>query len=255
MAKAMTQTELKQHCTNALEALKTMMVRLTESNIEQFHKKAMLIAYWIKSYVRHISTEDEFNPQSTFRLKRGSIVLVDFGYRIGRELGGQHYAVVIDRKNHLYRNTVTVIPLSSLKEHSKQQPLTDGIYIPFRQKIDALIADAEKTIQEAESMAADINTAAIENKLTLRTIQRNKIDFGEKLIAQANAWSNEMAHLKKGSIALVDQIITISKMRIIAPLKKTHPLYGLRLSNRDLDQIDKQLIALYFPENKISPNH
>ena len=56
----------------------------------------------------------------------------------------------------------------------------------------------------------------------------------------------EISQLSSGSVAKVDQITTVSKMRISQPLKKTHPLYGVRLSAEDLDKIDAQLMKLYF---------
>lgn len=52
--------------------------------------------------------------------------------------------------------------------------------------------------------------------------------------------------MKPGSVAKVDQITTVSKMRISAPLKKNHPLYGVRLSSNDLEKIDRRLLELYF---------
>lgn len=255
MSKKMNQTELEAHCDNAVTILKALLVEFSKSANEKMTKRAMLLAYWVRTYVKYIRDEDRFSPQSVFRLKRGAIVSVEFGYRVGRELGGRHYAVVIDADNSMYRNTVTVVPLGSLKENSKDDEhnvlLADGVYGPVRRKLDALIEDAKRTADEAVAMDSEIEaTTAPEQRAVLRAVQRQKIDSTQKLIDQANAWIKEISHLKAGSVAKVDQLTTISKMRILQPLQKTHPLYGVRLSAQDLDKIDAQLMRLYFPNRK-----
>ena len=120
------------------------------------------------------------------------------------------------------------------------------MYVPVHQKVDALIKDARAALQDALSMNATIDSAVAEDRVVLRTIQRQKRDSAEKLIEQANSWMEEISQLSSGSVAKVDQITTVSKMRISQPLKKTHPLYGVRLSAEDLDKIDAQLMKLYF---------
>ena len=250
MSKLMTVQELTKHCERAVTDLKYLLLSFAQSTIEKMPKRAMLIAYWIKTYVKYIQREDSFSSESVYKLKRGSVVRVEFGYRIGRELGGRHYAVVLDANNSIHRNTVTVIPLGSLKAHSQDDEynvlLDDGVYVPVRQKVDALIKDARAALQDALSMNAAIDSAVAEDRVVLRTIQRQKRDSAEKLIEQANSWMEEISHLSSGSVAKVDQITTVSKMRISQPLKKTHPLYGVRLSVEDLDKIDAQLMKLYF---------
>lgn len=250
MSKIMTAQELTKHCERAVTDLKNLLLSFAQSTVEKMPKRAMLIAYWVKTYVKYIQREDSFSPESVYKLKRGSVVCVEFGYRIGRELGGRHYAVVLDANNSIHRNTVTVVPLGSLKAHSRDDEynvlLEDGVYVPVHQKIDALIKDARAALQDALSMNATIDSAVAEDRVVLRTIQRQKRDSAEKLIEQANSWMEEISQLSSGSVAKVDQITTVSKMRISQPLKKTHPLYGVRLSAEDLDKIDAQLMKLYF---------
>ena len=47
--------------------------------------------------------------------KRGDIVKLNFGFNIGSEYGGLHYAIVINNKNPHSSSVVTVIPLTSQK--------------------------------------------------------------------------------------------------------------------------------------------
>ncbi len=61
-------------------------------------------------------------------------------------------------------------------------------------------------------------------------------------------WLENIAKFKLGSIALIDQITTISKMRICQPVTKDDPLYGIKLTSAELDEIDIGLKNLYFIE-------
>ena len=56
-----------------------------------------------------------FRPNYNINYRRGQVILVDFGYRIGSELGGAHYAVVMDVRSSKHNNQLTVVPLRSNK--------------------------------------------------------------------------------------------------------------------------------------------
>lgn len=251
MSKKMERTELSEHCKDAIADLSSLLEHLIQSGIEKMTKRAMLIAYWLKTYVKYLRREDDFSSESVFRLKRGAVVCVEFGYRIGRELGGRHYAVVLDANNSIHSNTVTVVPLGS-KESSKDDVynaiLEDGIYGTVIHKIDALIESARKTLEDAAKVKKEIEGTIGEEQTALEELRQGKIKSAQALIDQANIWIKEITHLKTGSVAKIDQVTTISKMRISQPLKKNHPLYGVRLSERDLDKIDVKLMTLYFPQ-------
>lgn len=55
----------------------------------------------------------------------------------------------------------------------------------------------------------------------------------------------EISRMKTGSIALVNQIRTISKIRIYDPKTNFDVLSGVKLSNEKLDLIDHELLSLY----------
>jgi len=55
----------------------------------------------------------------------------------------------------------------------------------------------------------------------------------------------EVSRMKTGSIALVNQIRTISKIRIYDPKTNYDVLSGVKLSNEKLDLIDNEIISLY----------
>lgn len=56
---------------------------------------------------------------------------------------------------------------------------------------------------------------------------------------------SEVLHLKHGSIALVSQITTISKIRIYNPLNKQDLLSSIKLTPDHMDMIDKKVVELY----------
>lgn len=252
MSKEMTNEELNRHCVEATDNLKNAMLEFAASDDLHIKKRPMLLGYWLKSYTYFFKNEDSFQPSSVYKLKRGSVVQVEFGYRVGRELGGRHYAVVLDRDNKISRNTVTVVPLGSIKENDDEEPwtvkLNDGLFSLVNNKLNVLLAEGHRTINEADAMNESIANATPEEAKELRTIQRAKIDQARQSCRQAKEWLAELSHMKLGSKVLVDQIATVSKMRISQPKKKSHPLFGIRLSAGDMDLIDKKIVELYFSQ-------
>lgn len=250
MSKTMCDKELAAHCHDSICTLDRELTKLSTSPLDKMKKRAMLIAYWLKTYVRYFTQEDSFSSESVFRLKRGSIVRVEFGYRAGRELGGRHYAVVLDTNNAIHRNTVTVIPLGSVKDKQLDDKycvtLKDGIYGPVKGKLDALLADGRQSIDDANKMKAELESATPARAQILRALMRARIDNANRVVEKAVEWTSEIDHMSQGSFALVDQITTISKMRISQPLEKTHPLYGVRLTPQDMDKIDEKIHLLFF---------
>lgn len=84
--------------------------------IKDNYKKVALLVYWLNDYINYIKNEKSFEPNRNIKYKRGQIVFVNFGFRIGNELGGRHYAIVLDQNNAPYERTLTVVPLRSNKK-------------------------------------------------------------------------------------------------------------------------------------------
>lgn len=79
------------------------------------YKKAAIFILWLGKYLSYHVQEQSFLPNYNINYRRGQLILVDFGYRIGSELGGAHYAVVLDARSSKQNNQVTVVPLRSNK--------------------------------------------------------------------------------------------------------------------------------------------
>lgn len=71
------------------------------------------VSQWLSSWIFYISTEKDFDSTKLMTYKRGDIVHVNFGFNVHNELGGTHYAVVVENDNPSSNGTVTVVPLKS----------------------------------------------------------------------------------------------------------------------------------------------
>jgi hypothetical protein len=80
-------------------------------------------------------------------------------------------------------------------------------------------------------------------KLAAEKVEQFNIDF--KYVKKVE---KEISKMKKGSIALVSQITTISKQRIYDPKTSSDILANLRVSDNTLDLIDSKIKELFIKE-------
>lgn len=245
----------------ALSSLQTYMDSLPIN-------KGTKLAYWVKDYARFLNKETSFDPQKLIRYKRGSIVKVHLGYRIGSEEGGLHYAVVMDNANNLSSNTATVIPLTSVKPrtdishlHASKVYLGSEIYTALKKKCVALL---QEIIQENNAIGAaisEINAITIDpsakdalEKTEKRLLQNEEIRKKQSLIddklAHCKKMISEIEKMKQGSIALIGQITTVSKIRIYDPLYPSDVLSNIRLSPTSMDILDAKIKELFTYQSK-----
>lgn len=245
MSKIMTTEELRRHIAEALGELEGLLRSWMNSPDEMDRKRAQILSYWVKTYTKMIQRESAFNPASLPRLPHRQIVNVDFGFRVGSELGGLHYAVVLDKKNSVNGDTVTVVPLGSLKEHHHANRnkvfLEDGIYTVLKDKAETQFKEAQALV---DSIATDAElkeldeSARMEESMRRYAVAKSKLD-------SANASVKKMEKLKQGSVANVSQITTVSKIRIREPVAPQAALYGVKVSERDMEKIERALLELY----------
>ena len=251
MALQMEDKELEQHIIEAIQELSDLLDKWRKSTSGKDIKKAQLLSYWLKSYSRFLSRESSFNPQSIPKLTRRQIVSVDFGFRIGSELGGLHYAVVLDKQNGFKGDTVTVVPLGSKKEgfiaNSNKILLQDGIYGPLKEKTSCQIENARKTILSL----FETSDSPLPNDERLAEI-RNLYKLAEEQISTAEASMKKMETLKRGSIANVSQRMTISERGRKEPVSPKASLYNVKVSERDMLQIEQAICEKYISGSKYS---
>ena len=161
-------------------------------------KKAQIFSYWLIDYIRLLRREPEVK---TFRrFKRGDIIKIHLGYRIGSEEGGLHFAVVLTPNDTTKNPVITVAPLTSLKNLEQLNHLYPG---------DVFIGSVLLK-QLADKIQASPSSAVV----------------------------REVSKLKWGSIVLTNQITTISKLRIYDPIRNTDALSGIRLDRETMDSVD-----------------
>lgn len=188
MSNEITKDSVIQNKKEAIKSLNKLLEGYINDPSGSHLKKANLISYWIKDYVRMINFEEQFDPTRNLSYKRGNVVKIDFGFNIGAEYGGLHYGVVLDNKNPHNSPVVTVVPLTSIKSaketHSNNVELGNEIYRSLKIKYDtiskSLKEEEEEIIQELTLFKAlvDLTTQAADE---LKECERNSKEFAQKL--------------------------------------------------------------------------
>lgn len=198
---------------------------LKHINFEEY-KKSNLLAYWINDFANYHDEERNFDTTKMISFKRGDIIKVNLGFNIGHELGGLHYCIVLDKFDNPKNGTLNVIPLTSKK--NKKYPLSS---IDLGNEIyDILNKIYTREIEKLSNIYNDIWSLPSEK------VKQFTYDF-----EYIKKMKKEISKMKIGSIALINQITTISKQRIFDDdiLKK------VRLSNKSLDLLDTQIIKFF----------
>lgn len=119
MSKEKNQQTLQNHKSEALSQLNDFISSLIDSQNTHDRKRADLLSYWIKDYVKFLRKEETFEPEYLIKYKKGDIVKMHLGYRLGSEEGGVHFGIVLDLNNNKKSDTVTILPLTSKKPGKK----------------------------------------------------------------------------------------------------------------------------------------
>lgn len=265
MAKQKSKDDIKKHIKASLEELNNLCMEIVDSNDPL---KADKLAYWLSDYARLLAKEDKVKNFASY--KRGSIIKVSLGFNIGSEQGGLHYCVVL-KDSSKFDKVVQVIPLSSYKpQKRKKENLRKGevflgneLFVNLMIKLDVLIklayilkkqiddriSESKARIEELQNLIPkldndkfEIMLSEINNNIEKCYTENNQI---QNQIELAKKVKNEIFKMKQGSIALVDQITTVSKLRIYDPVSEKDALNGIRLSNESLNNIDNKIKELY----------
>lgn len=239
-------------------------------------KKANLISYWLKDYANMLRFEESFDPKKNIRYTRGDIVKVNFGFRVGSEFGGLHYAVIFDKHNERNSPVVTVIPLTSNNEDGSKLKganvdIGDELYQKLKLKRNTLVKNINYEISSAEknlstffklkeivsgtssetitieaSTPLNIDVEDMKSKLDdVITSNKSKIEAMRKKNGFLEKIGREVSKMKTGSVALSNQITTISKIRIQDPKTSAGVLAGIRLSEESMELINERIKDFY----------
>lgn len=99
-----------------LARAKRVLAALMQTIEGMENDRAKVFVDWLELHNRYLQQEQEFVPRRDSRaMHRGDVILVNLGFNVGSEEGGQHWAVVIEAANRVDSNQVAVIPLNSGK--------------------------------------------------------------------------------------------------------------------------------------------
>ena len=104
----------KQENSKKIQAVRKSLMQNLENEIKTLAEdKQIKIFQWLNSWIYYLSYEDTFDSSKLMTYKRGDIVHVNFGFNVHNELGGSHYAIVVEVDNAPTSGCVTVVPLRS----------------------------------------------------------------------------------------------------------------------------------------------
>lgn len=251
MSRTKSLQELNVHKEKALQKLEAYFDSLISSGDAKLTGKADKLSYWIEDWVTFLDFESRFSPKSLRRYKRGEIIKVHLGFNVGSEEGGLHYAVVLDRNNAKSSPVVTIIPLTSVKSSTDLANLKSGcVFLGnelFTNLNSKMSAKKKSIIQELSTLHSLLEQLKKAEHPSQDEIDRliDRILKLDKELSLSKQIETEIKRMRQGSIALVGQITTISKIRIYDPKTDHDILSGIKLSNEKLDLIDSEIHKLF----------
>ena len=112
----------------------------------------------------------------------------------------------------------------------------------------------ENAIKKSKEYMAELKLTSTlpensENEKIIKTVKLNNINEKVKLLKDnidlIDKIQKEISQMKNGSIALINQITTISKQRIYNPKSDMDVLADIKLSNNSLNLIDAKIKKLF----------
>ena len=203
--------------------------------------------------------------------------MVNFGTNIGYELSGNHFAIVLNKDDNYKNGLLTVIPLTS-KKKKQYLELNDSIldlvlnaqnkYIDMlhesqllhkthKEEYQNTFKETEEKINEIKDIMSkddylsqynikldkmlDDVTERVSNLQKLKKITDQENKEIEENMAKVFTVLDKYNEKDKVSYAMVRNITTISKLKILKPINKYDPIGKIRISNDSLDRIDMEI--------------
>lgn len=242
MSKKVNKESLITHKNQAIKKLSAYIDTL----ISDEDIRADKLSYWLEDYAQFLSYEASFVSKKLIRYKRGSVIKVNLGYNIGSEEGGLHYAVVVDKNNAMSNPVVTVVPLTSVKPTTDPSNLKHGnvylgndLYNLLSHKAHTLSDFIKNSLEKLELQKISYNDKEAKTNID------SEIAFIHTQMNRLNQIIKEINTMKQGSIALINQVTTVSKIRIYNPRSNKDVLSNIILSSDRLEAIDNAIIEKF----------
>ena len=209
---------------------------------DELLKHLNLIVQWIKQWLEYLKFEKNFKPSDLKRYNYGEIIFANLGFNVGQEFGGPHYAIVLNKHDIKAKGVITIVPLSSLKDKNKNK-LGDRLYLGnvLKKTIqDKLSNDLNKLHSKIDSTLKEYNN----KKITQETFL-SRIKYYQKKMEHNKALQSQLSKINNETIALTNQITTISKMRIWNPKTPDDSLANVIIPKTTMNMILEKIHKLY----------
>lgn len=216
---------------------------------------------WLKNYFFYLQNENSDIETRIPNIKRGQILLVDFGYNVLSEFRYVHYCIALHESSRRNKK-VTVIPITS-KNHPHQVAIGDEL----RDQLEMVVRDKERSSfwkpynalkPLLERKGIPFNIPAIgsyetvyPNCSSLIKSLKERLNSDDPLQVSLNRILKSLEEFRKflaqapellsESYLRVGDITTISKARILSPKTSTHPLTLLRVTDETLNKLDDEI--------------
>ena len=188
--------------------------------------------------------------QRYHKYKRGQFVIVRFGEGTGNEFSGTHPAIVLNKNDNPYNGVLTVVPLSS-KPHKHYLELGEildkNIYnllmLSMKEHLSSnidVIKILKKYNTDEELKNDEYQTVKILEKIHKVEPPGLKEDY-KKFVQLYNKYNSMLTN----SYAVITNIVTISKYKIVKPINDLDPLKNLVVQTSILNKIDSEIITRY----------
>ena len=207
---------------------------------------------WLKQYLTFIRNEKTFNASYLPRFQRGQVVFINLGFRIGHELGGPHYGLVLDNDNRKKDGLITIVPMISQKPRHTEQGMKPWEYRLPTPISHLIIQKAAKLIElsPVSPVTNDIldsvhKLSSMDEQTQMKQLPTLLKEFEQKLHQRIDPLIALAEKMNKGSIVDTHQVITVSKQRIITPTKRSDNLYDIRIPPEIMADISKMIYQNY----------
>lgn len=154
--------------------------------------------------------------------------MVNFSPSIGSETKNNHLAIVLNKNDSPNNGVLTVVPLSSKEK-------------PYYLDLGNIL---EKHVSSKIRALGDMLQLEILNILAEEPSQ-SEVDSIESNIEEYNKLVKVYTSMNKRSYAMVQNITTISKFRVLKPMNKLDPIRTFTVGNEVLTQIDNKIKQLF----------
>ncbi|MBF1099385.1 type II toxin-antitoxin system PemK/MazF family toxin [Solobacterium sp.] len=191
-----------------------------------------------------------------YKYKRGQLIIVRFGERRGTEFSGIHPAIVITKSDNPFCGDITVIPLTS-KFHSQclelGEILNKDVYNMLNNSVTNHLLSNEAVIEIIESCKKNSSdggkiTTEVMAEINNKIFQLNPPGLADDF-SKFKQLSEKYEPMLKKSYAVVSQITTISKLKIIKPINEFDPLKKLIVKDSILNKLDEEIIRRFTQNN------